>query len=269
MKVKNTLKYCLKIEDYWKTSIGETNINLSEDLRQSLIKIIINDGANIFEVLNDPNYKGWGNFRHIETFKGIAHELFEDYLLNVYDINSDEITIESKAFGNHQMYGGRTYPHYHNDYDVVLVHYLTIGEEFKGTINSTKYSDGVYLKNDFDIVPLVEEDKIHKTEPFEERQGYYAIQGDTKFRKSKLHTINEGENYEEKFPLQGSGSLIICDPRVGINNLFSNKAIAKKPVKGMTLIHPANLWHESNTFTGNGFRVNIVVMFKVLKKRGE
>ena len=234
------------------------------DYVKSLEEFQINE--KIFDVIREIKKKDYLVII-VTNQSAINRKLLTINILN--DINSNEITIESKAFGNHQMYGGRTYPHYHNDYDVVLVHYLTIGEEFKGTINSTKYSDGVYLKNDFDIVPLVEEDKIHKTEPFEERQGYYAIQGDTKFRKSKLHTINEGENYEEKFPLQGSGSLIICDPRVGINNLFSNKAIAKKPVKGMTLIHPANLWHESNTFTGNGFRVNIVVMFKVLKKRGE
>ena len=108
----------------------------------------------------------------------------------------------------------------------------------------------------------MEAERIYKEPSSVERQGYYAIQGKTKFREtSKVHVVNKGENYMEKFPLSGSGQLILCDPRVGVTDVFSKKAIAFKPKVGTTIIHPGYIWHETNQFTGNGIRALIVVMF--------
>tara|TARA_B110001454_G_scaffold38721_1_gene38130 strand:+ start:242 stop:997 length:756 start_codon:yes stop_codon:yes gene_type:complete len=239
----------MKVIHKWSTPIAEKSIYLNDEYRKILIRAVVKHGANIFQSLPGESIDVYDT---IEDFQQRSYLAISDYLNEAYNISiGNKYTIDVKAFGNHQMYGGRTYPHYHNHYDGVMVHYLTIGDEFK-------------LNDDYDVIPLTEEDRIHKEVLFEEGQGYYAIQGDTKYREnSKVHNIKDGEVYEEKFPLQGSGKLILCDPRVGVSNLFSNKAISFTPKVGMTLLHPGYLWHESNTFTGNGIRVNVVVMFRV------
>jgi len=239
----------MKVIHKWSSPIAETSIDLSDECRKSLIRVVAKHGANIFKYL-----QGNPGEQYLREFEAITKQTISDYLVEAYNISINKYTVVVKAFGNHQMYGGRTYPHYHNHYDGIMVHYLTIGDEFK-------------LNDDYDVIPLTEEDRIHKEVLFEEGQGYYAIQGDTKYREnSKVHNIKDGEVHEEKFPLQGSGKLILCDPRVGVNNLFSSKAISFIPKVGMTLLHPGYLWHESNTFTGNGIRANIVVMFRVEPK---
>lgn len=237
----------MKINHKWSSPIAEKSVYLTDKCRKDLIRVVVTDGGNIFEhSLFDIDLE-----YSIDQFEDVVWLIINEYLAEAYNIIiDDKYTIKIKAFGNHQTYGGRTYPHYHNNYDGVVIHYLTTGDEFK-------------LNDNYDVVPLTEKDIIHK-EVLEEGQGYYAIQGDTKYREgSKVHSLAEGENHEEKFPLQGSGKLIICDPRIGVNNLFSNKAIAFTPKNGMTIVHPAYLWHESNAFTGNGIRASIITQFRV------
>tara|TARA_B100000470_G_scaffold16549_1_gene11307 strand:+ start:609 stop:1472 length:864 start_codon:yes stop_codon:yes gene_type:complete len=236
----------MKITNYWPTPISESVINLSEECRKALIRVVCKYGENIF-VYSDDHAEA----QYIKEFEGIAQQVISAYLTEAYNIPKEDHHISARAFGNHQIYGGRTYPHYHNGYDGIMAHYLTVGEEFK-------------LNDNYDVLPLDEAEKIYKKPSSVERQGYYAIQGNTKFREtSKVHAVNEGENYMEKFPLSGSGQFIICDPRTGVSDVFSKKAIAFKPKVGTTLIHPGYLWHETNQFTGNGLRAIIVTMFNI------
>ena len=246
----------MNINYKWSSPIAEKSVYLTDKYRKELIRVVVTNGGNIFEHSPVPGE----NSDIINDFEDMVWLIINEYLAEAYNLSykslekgkviDDKYTIKIKAFGNHQTYGGRTYPHYHNHYDGVVIHYLTVGDEFK-------------LNNNYDVIPLTEEDRIHK-EVLEEGQGYYAIQGDTKYRAdSKVHYLAKGEKHEEKFPLQGSGKLIVCDPRIGVNNIFSNKAIAFTPKNGMTIIHPAYLWHESNTFTGNGIRASIIIQFRV------
>ena len=235
----------MKVTNHWATPIAEQHIDLTDECRKALIRVVCKYGANIFSYQSDHPEK-----QYIQEFESISHKTISNYLTEAYNIPSKKQHIQARSFGNHQRRGGRTYPHYHNHYDGIMAHYLTAGDEFKVT-------------KDYDVIPLEEKDKI-EYEKLTTNEGYYAVQGDTLYREnSKVHIANEGETFEEKFPLQGSGKLIVCDPRVGINNLFSSKAISFTPKTGMTIIHSGSLWHESNTFLGNGFRVIIVVMFTV------
>ena len=44
---------------------------------------------------------------------------------------------------------------------------------------------------------------------------------------------------------------------------YNNKAKIIKPETGLTLIHPAYLWHETQTHTKPGVRAAIVINFNV------
>ena len=163
----------------------------------------------------------------IREFEKISNELIRYYLTNAYNItDADQLNIEARAFGNLQKYGSRTYPHYHHGFDGVLIHYLTAGDEYQ--LETDRQSK---------IIPLKKENIIHPI---------------------------LDENSDERSDLKGSGNLILCDPRPAINYPYCNKAIAWNSYSGMTLLHPAYVWHESNEFRGNGIRVTFVINYRVL-----
>ena len=63
-----------------------------------------------------------------------------------------------------------------------------------------------------------------------------------------------------------SGNLIMQDPRPAINFPFTDKAKTIKPLVGLTIIHPAYVWHETEVHTRAGLRSCIVVDFKILNR---
>ena len=160
------------------------------------------------------------------------NELIRYYCANAWSVpNIDTIPIQAKSFANFQLSGERTYPHYHNGYDGVIVTYLTIGDEFDIDLNNPHLLVGVLPE-----------------EPEEEK-------------KETLWTRNETKTQNEEFEKQGS--LILIDPRPSPNYPFNRKAIAIHPMVGTSVFHPAYLWHETNTFTGRGIRICIGTNFKI------
>ncbi len=201
----------MEITDHWTTPLGEDKIEIGEELRKQLIQVIANDGSNIFIYPNDDP-----NAHAIREFEKISNKIIRDYITEAYGItNIDDLDIEARSFGNHQVYGGRTYPHYHHGFDGVLIYYLTAGNEY--VLDDNRYP--VDLDNN-------------------------------------LKTSNT----------DGSGNLILQDPRPSQNYPYCNKALAWSPVTGTLLMHPACIWHESNTFTGSGIRVSIVINYRILTK---
>ena len=237
----------MKITNNWSTPIGKMQLNIPEDLKRKLIQIIVKDVTDFFVYdKNDPKAA------FLKEYESMVNELIRYYLTNAYHItNAKDLNIEGNAFGNHQVHGGRSYPHYHHGFDGVLVHYLTAGEEY-------------VLGEDDWPEPIQEKDKIHKDTSREVRQGYYGVDGAKARLHDKVHDLNKGETMEEKFPLQGSGRLILSDPRPSVNFPTDEKNLVIQPKSGMVLCHPSYLWHESNTFLGNGIRVAIVTNYRVL-----
>ena len=170
---------------------------------------------------------------HIKAYKEIANELIRFYSANAWSVPDMENTnITGKCFGNLQVDGQRTYPHYHHGFDGVLIYYLTAGNEF-----------GVDDNNKLCYLP-------------EDQKKYEDTNTD--------YNPRPGHDFANGQILDGSGNLILNDPRPAINYPYCNKAIAWHPVTGTLLLHPACIWHESNSFTGGGIRVSIVINYRIL-----
>ena len=73
------------------------------------------------------------------------------------------------------------------------------------------------------------------------------------------------ENIDD-MPCEGSGTMLLQDPRPSISYPYSNKAIAFEPSVGKTVFHPAYVWHESNNYEGEGIRCAVVINFRVLTR---
>tara|TARA_B100000470_G_scaffold206813_1_gene182432 strand:+ start:655 stop:1662 length:1008 start_codon:yes stop_codon:yes gene_type:complete len=247
----------MKITPQWTTPIGELELNVPEEMRIGLIKFVASRGYcttmgthkktqtpefeknhyNMFEYTED-NEAG----KHIRGFEKIASEMIRYYIANAWDItNADELQLEARGFGNMQTKGRRTYPHYHHGFDGVMITYLTTGGEFELKENGPTPEDAKLLM----IPPNSEVEKIEN------------------------QTVAQYESFDLKkddLPCEGSGNMILQDPRPAINYPYCNKAIAFEPKVGTTIFHPAYLWHESNTFMGEGIRAAIVVNYRVLTR---
>ena len=217
-----------EITNHWTTPIAEMEIEIGEQLRKQLIQVIANDGSNIFVYLeNDPNANA------IREFEKISNKLIRDYITQGYNVpDTENLNIEARSFGNLQSHGARTYPHYHHGFDGVLIYYLTAGNEYE--LNSDGWPEDLPNRKEIE-----KSGNIH----YNPRPGFDFANGQV---------------------LDGSGNLILCDPRPAINYPYCNKAVAWSPVTGTLLMHPACIWHESNTFTGEGVRVSIVINYRVL-----
>ncbi len=237
----------MKITKNWPTPIGKIQMDVPEDLKRKLIEIIVRDVTDFFVYdKNDPD----ADF--LKEYEMMANELIRYYLTNAYNItDAKSLNIEANAFGNHLIHGGRSYPHYHHCFDGVMIHYLTAGDEY-------------VLDENFKVQEIEEKHKIHNDTSWVVRQGYYGVDGSKARLFDKVHDLNEDETMEKKFPLQGGGNLIIQDPRPAINYPTDEKTFVIRPKSGQVVIHPSYLWHESNTFLGNGIRVAIVINYRVL-----
>lgn len=133
-------------------------------------------------------------------FEQFACKMYRRYMREAWSVEqADEIKLVGRAFGNIQKPGARTYPHYHQAMDGVLIHYLKIDE----------------------------------------------------------HDFEAGASVRH-----GSHALLLLDPRGTPNYPYWEKVESIAPYEGLTVIHPANVWHETNPYRGTGDRVAIVVNFQ-------
>ena len=220
----------MEITEHWTTPVGEDEIEIGEEIRKHLIQVAIDDGSNVFMRVSDPNDP---HADAIREFEKITNKIIRDFITEVYNVeNINDVDIEARSFCNLQTYGGRTYPHYHHGFDGVLIYYLTAGNEY-----------GVDDNNKVCYLP-------------EDQKNYEST--NTNYNPRPGHDFTNGQ------VLDGSGNLILNDPRPAINYPYCNKAIAWHPVTGTLLLHPACIWHESNSFTGGGIRVSIVINYRIL-----
>jgi len=137
----------------------------------------------------------------IIEFERFSCRLYRRYLREALDVEqADAVKLVGRCFGNVQQPGARTYPHYHQAMDGVLIHYLAL--------------DG----------------------------------SDPELAASVRH---------------GSHALLLLDPRGAPNYPYWEKVDSIAPYEGLTVVHPAYVWHETNVYRGSSTRVAIVVNFQV------
>jgi len=237
----------LEVKHEWTTPIGKMHIYLPELTRQVLINLLTKQNQVTTEhtydekstdALNNTVYNLFDYTKKetttleisaLKEFEKIASKIIRIYINKAWNLNEDEV-INVRAFGNVQRpFTKRTAPHFHHGWDGVFVHYLTIGEEFN-------YPGFTQEANN----------KLHET-------AHKA-----KFGREKLDTDDSAT-----MPSDHSGDLLLLDPRPAIRMPYNNKAKVIKPEPGLTLIHPAYLWHETQTHTKPGIRAAIVINFNI------
>jgi len=244
-------------EKDWGTDIFAINFNLPEETRYSLIKTIAKHAYQEYDDYRpDGRNSGYSSRHHynmfgtpewksdVNDYKEIANELIRYYVANAWDVEDVEnMVIKAKCFGNIQTYGQRTYPHYHHGFDGVLITYLTVGEEF--TISKECMDNG-----DWDnFVGVLEKPEI--------KEGYASINVNDMMN---AQTHRPPSTHPKEF--EKGGNMLLLDP-LARSYPYNRKARAITPENGLSVLHPGYLYHESNTYTGAGIRVAIIINFNV------
>jgi hypothetical protein len=185
------------------------------------------------------------NNPHIKGYEELSSEIIRYFVAKAYNIeNADQLDIDCRGFGNMQTTGRRTFPHYHHAFDGVMITYLTLGGEFTLTSDVGGEDDLQLVAPNSTICELKEKISV------QEKSGTVANYADFDLKK-------------EDMPCESDGGLLLLDPRPAINYPYNTKAKNYVPKIGTTVIHPAYIWHESNTFVGQGIRACVVVNYRV------
>ena len=75
--------------------------------------------------------------------------------------------------------------------------------------------------------------------------------------------LDTGDAPESTDPRIGNGELITCDPRPMRTFPFWEKTHWISTYPGLFVLHPAGIWHETNTFSGSGTRVLIATTLRI------
>ncbi len=148
-----------KIDQKWSTPFLEMNSQFPEKMRKDLCKVLIAKELNMDDIKKkEPEFhsmakaKGFYATTHynlfdekdmdefpnekqsILEFEQIACQQIRYYIRYGWGIRqANDMIIEGRCFGNVQqdssVGGTRTYPHYHQDINGVLVHYLQMGDD--------------------------------------------------------------------------------------------------------------------------------------------
>jgi hypothetical protein len=247
----------LLIAHEWTTPIGRIELNLPEAMRIGLIEFIASKGycttmgthkrtmTTEFEKNHYNMFDERDNNIHIKQYEEIAGEIIRYYVANSFNIeNADDLDIECRAFGNMQTNGRRTFPHYHHAFDGVLITYLTLGGEFTLT-SDVDGDDDLQL-----VAPGSTICELPKSQDTEVKKGTVANYADFDLKK-------------EDMPNETNGALLLLDPRPAINYPYNTKAKDYAPKIGTTILHPAYIWHESNTFVGQGIRAAVIINYRI------
>ena len=153
------------IQQKWATPFLESEITLPQKIREDLIKVLEIKETALAELKeSEPEFygmaeaKGFYATTHYNLFDNPAEHAFAEQSILYYEQiacqliryyirkgwgvqQADDLRIEGRCFGNVQQPGARTYPHYHQDTNGVLVHYLTVGDGnlMEGTYDSPRH----------------------------------------------------------------------------------------------------------------------------------
>ncbi len=139
----------MKITNHWVTPIAEFDLALPQPMRQQLMALLQRKEADrdklsesypdFFRFMQSKQFYASTHYnlfaeanQHPEknailSFELLACNAYRQYLRQALNIEqADELKLVGRCFGNVQTTGGRTFPHYHQSVDHVLIHYLDI-----------------------------------------------------------------------------------------------------------------------------------------------
>lgn len=256
----------MEITHEWSTPICYKDFSLDEDVRQTLIKLMMRQ-ANVFtehtydrqhkteeelEAFNGRLYNLFDPEREdiseneraaLNVFERISSKMIRTYCNKAWELNLD-VKIHGRCFGNVQKKGQRrTLPHWHHGWDGVFAHYLTVGREFQEELDS-----------DGNLQPL-EQNKAP------ENISWFASDEPSK-DEDKSDSFIDIKGEQDDY----SGTFYLLDPRPSIRMPYNQKSRQVKPEVGTTIIHPAYVWHETEPHTREGIRILMVVNFNIINK---
>ena len=144
-----------KIEQKFATPFMESDTKIPEKMREDLIAVLELKETELSKLKeSNPEFYGMATAKgfyatthynlfdnldefpfakeSILEFEQIACQMIRYYIRKGWGVQqADEMKLEGRCFGNVQKTGARTYPHYHQDINGVLVHYLKVGDENK------------------------------------------------------------------------------------------------------------------------------------------
>jgi len=150
--VQHPLDQFAKIEQKFATPFLESDTELPSKIRQDLIQVLEKKETALSALKeSDPEFYGMAEAKgfyatthynlfenpseypfaeqSILEFEQIACQMIRYYIRKGWGVRqASELRLEGRCFGNVQIPGARTYPHYHQSVDGVLVHYLSIGD---------------------------------------------------------------------------------------------------------------------------------------------
>ena len=237
----------MEIEHAWSTAIGQLDLELPTAMRASLVRLLLKQDGVLTENTYDKKTQGSGV------------KAFNDSLVNLFDY---------EKYGNSTDHRIAQYP-----VSATCLNYLQQFEQIASKIIRQYISEAWGLDQDSEI-KIRGFGNIQRT--LGRRTGIHHHHGwDGVF----LHYLTVGgeddllsvemedwDFYHKPYHTDYSGDLIMVDPRGPIKMPYNEKAKTFKPRVGLTLIHPAYLWHETHTHTGIGTRVGIVINFNITNK---
>ena len=140
----------MQLRHLWPTPIAQDMLVLPEDMRIGLINVLLRKEADREKIRDtSPDFhrfmtskKFYASTHYnlfaeagdhperdaILAFQNMALGLLRNYLKDAYQIPEEQtVEVSGRCFGNVQSSGARTFPHYHQACDVVMIHYLDVG----------------------------------------------------------------------------------------------------------------------------------------------
>lgn len=153
----------MKIKNEWTTPIGKLNLVVSEELRKSLIQVVVDACARqtASKSLFDKDYNR--NHETLLEFEKTFDDLIKYYLRNAYGV-SNELIIDARAYGFNTISinrGGYNKPirNHEGGFDGILVYCITPGGEYyldednypKTITNQDSYTSQYIIQNPLHI----------------------------------------------------------------------------------------------------------------------
>jgi hypothetical protein len=141
----------MKIDNLWPTPVGVLEEKLSFQSTVSLIEMIrdhelvvkrtektaihFKDYVESSDFYNNVHYNFFDEteespfYDAVKDFEKYACRHIRNYLRDAFGAKDyDTVQLSGRCFGHTMVPGNKTFPHYHHTSDVVLIHYLNVGE---------------------------------------------------------------------------------------------------------------------------------------------
>lgn len=223
----------MKIQDAWPTKLGTLDIDLPQEMREVLIRFL----------------EGIENVHTYDTYNDVDNgKKLDDSVYNLFDYSHERYKKDDWLTKKALLY----IKQYEKINSVFIRHYIKEAWNIQDDRDiRVRCFGNVQLTGGRRTVP-------HYHHGWDGVAVHYLTIG-KEFESSNSHLVKPNQSREE----ESSGEFLLLDPRPNIKMPINEKSITFKPYVGFTLIHPAYLWHETETYTDFGIRVCIVTNFSI------